>query len=41
MGFNLKEFKIKHRKDTILRNCVNPQIGEHILNCALKENGRN
>jgi DNA (cytosine-5)-methyltransferase 1 len=38
-GFNLKEFKIKHRKDTILRNCVNPQIGEHILNCALKENG--
>lgn len=33
-GFDLSKYKIKHRKDQIIRNCVNPEIGLHILNCA-------
>jgi DNA (cytosine-5)-methyltransferase 1 len=33
-GINLKDYKIKHRKDVILRNMVNPDLGLHILNCA-------
>ena len=35
-GFNLKEVKINHRKDQIIRNLVNPEIGLHILNRALE-----
>jgi DNA (cytosine-5)-methyltransferase 1 len=35
-GFNLQGKKLKHRKDQILRNCVNPAIGLHILQCAFK-----
>lgn len=35
-GFNLKQFKTELRKDTILRNIVNPEISNHILNCARK-----
>jgi DNA (cytosine-5)-methyltransferase 1 len=34
-GFDLSEYKIKHRKDTILRNCVDSELGLHILKCAL------
>jgi len=25
-----------HRKDQIIRNCVNPELGKHILDNALK-----
>lgn len=32
--FDLTGYKLKHRKDQIIRNCVNPEIGLHILNCA-------
>jgi len=35
-GFDLTNFKIKTRKDQIYRNCVHPDTGLHILNCALK-----
>ena len=31
-GFDLSKYKIKHRKDQIIRNCVNPEIGLYILN---------
>ena len=34
-GFDITKYKIKHRKDQIIRNCVNPELGLHILNCAL------
>jgi DNA (cytosine-5)-methyltransferase 1 len=34
-GFDLSKYKIKHRKDTILRNCVDSELGLHILNLAL------
>jgi len=30
-GFDLSKYKIKHRKDQILRNCVYPEVGLHIL----------
>lgn len=30
-GFNISKYKIKHRKDQILRNLVDPKIGKHIL----------
>jgi DNA (cytosine-5)-methyltransferase 1 len=33
-GFNLSEIKINHRKDQILRNCVNPDLGLYILEQA-------
>jgi DNA (cytosine-5)-methyltransferase 1 len=35
-GISLEGVKMKHRKDQIIRNCVNPELGLHILNCALK-----
>lgn len=35
-GISLEGIKMKHRKDQIIRNCVNPELGLHILNCALK-----
>jgi DNA (cytosine-5)-methyltransferase 1 len=34
-GFDLSRFKIKQRKDTILLNCVDSELGLHILNCAM------
>jgi len=37
LGFDLSKYRIKKRKDTILRNCVNPQTGKWILSCALNE----
>ena len=30
-GFDLTNIKTGHRKDQIIRNLVNPVIGEHIL----------
>jgi DNA (cytosine-5)-methyltransferase 1 len=33
-NFDLSKYKIKHRKDQILRNCVVPELGEYIFNCA-------
>jgi len=31
-GFNLEGRDCGHRKDQVLRNCVNPELGLHILN---------
>lgn len=37
LGFNLANYKIKnYNKRKILRNCVHPSVGLHILNCAFK-----
>lgn len=33
-GFDLTDRKINHRKDQLIRNCVNPELGRHILNCV-------
>ncbi|MCP4648737.1 MAG: DNA cytosine methyltransferase [PVC group bacterium] len=33
-GFDISGYKIKHRKDQIIRNLVNPDLGLHIYNCA-------
>ena len=33
-GFNLNGKKTNNRKDQVLRNLVNPEIGLYILNCA-------
>ena len=33
-NFDLSKYKIKHRKDTLLRNCVLPELGLHIFNSA-------
>jgi DNA (cytosine-5)-methyltransferase 1 len=35
-GFDISKYKIKHRKDTILRNCVDSELGQYILDCANK-----
>jgi DNA (cytosine-5)-methyltransferase 1 len=35
-GFNISKYKLNHRKDQILRNCVNPELGLHIFNMAFK-----
>lgn len=35
-GFDLSKFKIKHRKDTILLNCVDSELGLNILEQALE-----
>lgn len=34
-GFDLRKYKIKHRKDTILRNCVDSELGQYVLDCAM------
>lgn len=34
-GFDLSDHKLDSRKDQIYRNCVHPETGLHILNCAL------
>lgn len=36
-GFDLSNYKINSRKDQIYRNCVYPETGLHILNCAIKK----
>jgi len=35
-GFDLTKYKMKQRKDTILLNCVDSEISNYILNCALE-----
>ena len=37
-GFDIGKYKIGIRKDKILRNCVLPTIGKHILENALRAN---
>ncbi len=34
--FDLTPFKLKHRKDQLLRNCVDPALGEYVLKFASK-----
>ena len=37
-GFNLDLARgLGKRKDQVLKNCVNAELGKHILNCAFKE----
>ena len=36
-GISLDGFKLKHRKDQIMRNCVNPQLALYLIDCAFKE----
>lgn len=36
-GFDLSSYKLKFRKDTILLNCVDSELGLHVLNCALRK----
>jgi hypothetical protein len=33
--FDLRPYKMEHRKDQIIRNCVDPNVGEYILQCAI------
>lgn len=35
--FNLDGIKINQRKDQIHRNCLEPELGKHILDCCIKE----
>lgn len=35
-GFNVSNYKGSKRKTQILRNCVNPELGLYIFNCAFK-----
>jgi len=35
-GFNIKDEKINHRKDQILRNLVDPEIGLYLFNQSMK-----
>ncbi len=34
LGYNLKGYKLKNKRQN-LRNCVLPEVGKHILNCAI------
>jgi DNA (cytosine-5)-methyltransferase 1 len=36
-GISLVGEKLEHRKDQIIRNCVNPDLGKHILDCATQQ----
>jgi len=36
-GFDLSKHNLGHRKDQILHNCTEPELGLHIFNCAFKE----
>lgn len=36
--FDLRGYKIKHRKDQIIRNSVNPELGKYVLDCIIKNN---
>lgn len=33
-GFNISKYKIEHRKDQILRNLVNPEVGLYLFEIA-------
>jgi DNA (cytosine-5)-methyltransferase 1 len=32
--FDLRPYKLTHRKDQIIRNCVDPELGRYIFECA-------
>lgn len=34
-GFDLSGYKLTNRKDQVINNCVHPQTGLYILNCAM------
>jgi len=34
-GFDLSRFRLESRTDQIYRNCVDPEIGAYVLNCAI------
>ena len=34
--FDLRPFKMKHRKDQVIRNCVDPNVGKYVLECAVR-----
>lgn len=36
-GFDITDYKFTSRRDKVLRNCVNPELGLHILNCAMNK----
>lgn len=36
-GFDLKGRKLAKRKDQLIRNCVNPDIGLHLFECAFNK----
>ena len=36
-GIDISGYKFNVRTDKILRNCVNPDLGLHILNCAINK----
>lgn len=38
-GFNLDKYKIKNKRQ-VLRNCVLPELGRHVLKEAIKHHGR-
>lgn len=40
-GISLKGIKMKHRKDQVIRNCVNPLLGKHLLDSALGKTKEN
>jgi DNA (cytosine-5)-methyltransferase 1 len=40
-GFDLSGYKLKEDKKKLLRNCVEPETGLHIFNCAFKIKQRN
>jgi DNA (cytosine-5)-methyltransferase 1 len=33
--FDLRPYKMKHRKDQVIRNCVDPNVGDYVLKCAM------
>ena len=35
-GVDLTKYKIKHRKDQIIRNMVHPSLGKYVFDCAFK-----
>jgi DNA (cytosine-5)-methyltransferase 1 len=36
-GLDISKYKFTSRRDKVLRNCVHPDLGLHILNCALQK----
>lgn len=36
-GFNLDKYKLGKRKDQVYHNCLIPELGLHIFNCAFKD----
>lgn len=36
-GFDIRGLDLGHRKDQIMNNCVEPELGLHVFNCAFKD----